>query len=59
MISKADFHRYVRLQRSGRENMADRFRVAVICGLREEEVKEIQDRYEELKDKYGDLHASS
>lgn len=53
MITEVEFHRYVKLQLSGELNMADRPTVATMLGIRVEDVKEIQDRYEDLEEKYG------
>lgn len=53
MVTKDQFHRYVRLQMGGQYNMSDLPVVSALCGLQDDEVKYIQANYVDLEKKHG------
>jgi hypothetical protein len=53
-ITKEQFHRYTKLQLTGRVNMEDTERVAALAGLRQETIFAIRYHYEKLLVLYGE-----
>jgi hypothetical protein len=54
-ISEAEFHRYLRVQESGRVNMGDEEAVAVLAPLDQEKVREIKRNYAALLKRYPNV----
>ena len=52
-ITKEQFHKYVRVQKSGEYNMFSP-EAMMVTGLNKSQFLEIMDKYETLEAKYGD-----
>lgn len=53
-ISKEEFGRYVKVQKSGRVNMFDVKNVEILSCLSKDKIIYIMDNYEELSNEFGD-----